>query len=125
MNEVQKVALQRALSMLKAAGAQFAVIVDGEKYGDLLVQPPKPPKPERQRAPAHNFMQYGYREKVRAMQPGAAIAIEIPASIRDDKKLRDGLAGAICACGVTEYGNGNFMTARSLDGKAIECVRIL
>lgn len=75
MEAIKTVTLARVEKMLKAIGAQYAIVVDGAKLGTLEVAEPKvaPRRPK-----LYNFeADIGYIGKLEAMAPGEIHKFEV------------------------------------------------
>lgn len=115
MNAIQTKALQDAIARLTAIGATFAIVdPDGQKHGTLEIAA----------SPSHrkvnNFMQYGYQEKVRAMQVGDVLTFD---EMKDHPEARMSYQGSILTCGIKAFGKGSMMSCTT-EGGAIEVLRV-
>lgn len=120
MNEAQKVLLERAIKMLNACGVKYAIQMDdGGHIGPWKVSEDTP---KRSHKIVNNFKQYGYAEIIEGLAPGANTFIPFAEGM--DKKTQESFASSISAKLVTTWGKGNGVTARSLDGKGIEVIRV-
>jgi hypothetical protein len=111
---LQAVAVRKALRILDAAGAVYAVQHEGETYGTLAV---KEPPTYAARYP-RGATRAHYTPIIQHMKPGDSV--EIPFGRFDPKVLSSNLAAAVCR----DWGAGSF-TARRNDAKSvIELLRL-
>ena len=113
MSTVQSIAIERAVALLKASGAQFAIVAaDGTKFGALEVAPPKP-----LRRPIKNPGIGEYIDKfVDDMPPGASVVIPLGGFSKAD--LQKSASSRCCA----KWGSGNVITHRNDVG--VEVLRV-
>jgi len=119
MNNLEKAALDKAISFLKAGKFQFAVIdSDGTKHGDLEIVV----KTERKRSPSkypfgsvrqHFYPYVGNLQKDQA--------VEVPCGSFAPEDLR----GSISAWACTNWGNGSHNTIIDKDANSILVFRTL
>lgn len=111
-NDTKTVAVKKALVYLKSAGVDFAIIYNGEKFGDLELAPAKP-----SRAPRKDYLGiYKYMDKLRALKEGDVVKIPVK------KEDRFGLQGTICSAMCKMYGNGSYITTTNDD--SVEVMRL-
>lgn len=125
LSDVQQVAVDKAIKLLKAAGVQYAIrYPDGATTGDLKIAPPEAVPPARRKF--NNFRKYGYIAKVDAMQPGDTITIVVPEDVREaGAKAIDSFQGSIASRAAKSFGPGNFITTATGEGRtAIEILRV-
>lgn len=106
---IQDMAFERALRMLDAAGAQYAIVYNGETYGTLELAPP--PK-VRRRGPGlypRGMTRAHFLPHLGELQPGECA--KIPYADFDVAILQSNVA-AFCS---STWGAGNSM-ARRFDG---------
>jgi hypothetical protein len=112
---LRAITVRRALRMLDAAGAVYAVQYEGETHGTLTVIDPKQPRAERY---ARGETRAHYQPYIDCMAPGDSAAI--PFGDFDPKVLSSNL----CAALFRAWGAGSFATHRN-DAKAVvEVLRI-
>ena len=114
---IRQTAVDRALRMLDAAGADYAVQFDGNTYGTLPIAPPPPAKPARPRYNRGETRAH-YLPYLAPMQPGDSVAI--PAGPFDLETLARNIA-AYC---VHMWGRGAAMTHRNDDANVVEVLRL-
>lgn len=100
MLKVQEKSLERLMAQLDGMGVAYAIVVDGIKYGALELAPEKKPRVKRQRS-GIDFSQFNIIERVRAMQIGDVLTIDVPEGI-DVEKVR----GNLCAAASKHVGKG-------------------
>lgn len=105
--DVKTIAVQRAVTLLTSAGAQFKVIFDGAEYGELVAVT----KPTRTK---HNSFAALYIDKLNAMQVGDALVWE-----HDNP---EGLRSAITASACGKWGKGSAIS-RVFENK-VELLRV-
>lgn len=102
---VKEKALNQALILLRAIGAQFAIIVDGQQHGDLQVVKPKRGGGERQRnAPAYRWHDI-YNPWLETAKPGSCFV-----HLCDSHEQAESLRGSISSRVVRKFGHGSVMT---------------
>lgn len=113
---VQATAVQRALAMLNAAGAAYAVQFDGQTYGTLEVKPQRTGK--RQRKYPRGETRNHYLPYLTMLRPSDAVAVPYgqfdPATI----------AANISAYCVNNWGKGAAMTQRNDAAGTVEVLRL-
>lgn len=114
---IQQAAVKRALAMLNAAGAAYAVQFDGETYGTLEVVPPR-----RRRANGSTYRRgetrSHYVPMIEHMVPGDAATVPFD---RFDPAI---LASNISSYCVHTWGAGAAMTARNDETGCVEVLRL-
>ena len=121
MSELKKIAMDRALAMLKAAECKFIVVEpDGTQHthGDLRLAPPEVEK-KRTRTkdrPYGALVEY-YRPLIENLQPNDFVKIPF------NGFERGALQGAISSTCGQLYGSGNYMTHSTDEG--VEVLRLL
>lgn len=119
MSTPQQLAVDRALTLLRAASAKYKIILpDGTEYGTLEVKPKKPER--KRRATKHPFGEQ--RAYLAKYLPGllAGESVKVPVDKYDIEALQSGIS----AYGVKTWGNGNAITARDKDGQYVEVLRV-
>ena len=114
---IRQTAFNRALRMLDAAGAAYAVQFDGNTYGTLPIAPPPPAKPARPRYKRGTTRAH-YLPYLAPMQPGDSVAI--PHGGFDMTVLSANVSAAI----VHMWGAGAAMTHRNDDANVVEVLRL-
>jgi hypothetical protein len=115
IESLQAVAVRRALRILDAAGAVYAVQHEGETYGTLIVIDPKQPRAERY---ARGETRAHYQPYIDCMAPGDSA--EIPFGPFDPTILSSNLTAAVCRV----WGAGSFVTRRNSAKRVIQVLRI-
>lgn len=119
MSTPQQIAVDRALTLLRAASAKYKIVLpDGTEYGTLEVAAPKPARKKRptkfpfgeQRAYLARFLP--------GLMPGESVKVPV------DKYDIESLQSGISAYGVKMWGNGNAITARDKEGQYVEVLRV-
>ena len=114
---IRQAAVDRALRMLDAAGAVYAVQFDGNTYGTLPIAPPPPAKPARPRY-KRGATRAHYLPYLAPMQPGDSVAI--PHGGFDLVVL----TGNVSAATVHMWGRGAAMTCRNDTAGTVEVLRL-
>lgn len=115
---VQQVALDRALKLLAASGAQYAVIgFDGAKYGGLEVAQPKAKK-TKVFTHAHGEFRDYFLPFIGSMRPGDSI--NVPFGKYQPEELR----GPLSSWCSTNWGSGNTITSVNRKGGYVEVLRV-
>ncbi|MGV0954697.1 MAG: hypothetical protein ACOYBR_10325 [Fluviibacter sp.] len=114
---IRQAAVDRALRMLDAAGAVYAVQFDGNTYGTLPIAPPPPAKPARPRY-KRGLTRAHYLPYLADMQPGDSAAI--PAGPFDLTVMAANVSGAV----VHMWGAGAAITHRNDTAGTIEVLRM-
>lgn len=116
--QIHNVTIERAITMLNAANAQFKIITqDGSEFGTLEVKEIKERKRKPNKYPYGTLKAYfiGY---VDGLQPKDAIAI--PFGRFEPEELR----GPICAWCCTHWGKGSINTVINKELRQIEILRL-
>lgn len=124
--ELKKIALERALAMLKSADCKFVVVQpDGTEhtFGDLRVAPPEP---EKKRTRTANGRVYGelvqyYRPMIKDLKPNECVIV--PFGKYTQAQDKDSLQGGIASTCGQLFGHGNFMT--HMNSQGVEVLRLL
>lgn len=112
-NEVQRAAVNKALVYLKSAGVDFAIIYNGQKFGELEIA-----KQKAKRAPRFDFAgMYNYKPAIQRLNEGDSVKIPVK------EEHRIGLQGTICAAMTRLYGAGSYLTTAT-DGH-VEVMRLV
>lgn len=102
MSDLQTTAVNRAVTLLKAAGAQFAILHNDTKYGDLDVVEPR--KPRTSLGFEHN-KKHQYQAKIDAAQVGDVLTFQC-----DSEPEAKSLRGSISSYAQKKYGDGATIT---------------
>lgn len=97
--DIQQQAVSRAIRLLEAAGARFAIEFRGETSGNAELQAKKRSKPIRDLAGT-----YGYLDMVSRLEAGGSI--KITANDGDAETLR----AAVCNAMTKKFGSGNYIS---------------
>ena len=122
MLEVQKIALNRAITTITALNAQFKIILpDGQEFGELVVVPPKIGRRAPSKFPAGELTEH-FRHTLESLEPGQAAMIPFGKYEADDdlNRLRSCLSGWCC----THWGSGSAITSTNRDLKVVEVLRL-
>lgn len=121
MNELQKLALAKAFTMLKGAGAKYIIVLpDGTEHvlGDLKLAPPEPevkPRIRKLRVPVGTYKDI-YVPILQDLQPGDIACV--PYNGLD----RKGMQAACTAWCSKKWGNSSFISHRTDD--SLEIMRV-
>lgn len=121
LGELQKIALSKALAMLRGAGAKYIVVLPGGTelvHGDLKLAPPGPtvkPRTRKQLVPTGTYKN-AYDPYLRGLQVGQTV--RIPYNGLDP----DGLQAASSAWCSKNWGSGTAMSHKAND--ALEIMRV-
>ena len=121
LGELQKIALAKALAMLRAADAKYIVVLPGGTelaHGDLKLAPPEPaikPRTRKQVVPTGTYKK-AYDPFLKGMQVGQSV--RIPYNGLDP----EGLQSACTAWCSSNWGKGSAMSHKAED--AVEVIRI-
>lgn len=114
MSNIKQQTLKRALSMLDAIGAKYAIIdAQGKKYGSLDVNEKK-----RQTKYAHGELSSYCASHISKMSVGDVV--EIPVGKYDGNDVRASAVSWACY----HWGNGTVTTSTSKTKKIVEVLRI-
>ncbi len=114
---IRQAAVDRALRMLDAAGAVYAVQFDGNTYGTLPIAPPPPAKPARPHY-KRGLTRAHYLPYLQGMNPGDSAAI--PHGGFDLTVL----AANVSAATVHLWGAGAAITHRNDTAGTIDVLRV-
>ena len=113
MSAIENKVLTDAIKRLQSLGVRYAIVDrDGVKHGDLEIVTDTP-------MPRNNYRQYGYIERVDAMQVGDVEVFENTLSRDDAENYRS----AIVSRGIRQFGKGSMTSCFNAAG-AIEVMRI-
>jgi hypothetical protein len=119
--EVQKIAIERAMLLLKAAGCKYCILEDdGTKHGTLEIAEPKGPSRNPPRFPRGAMLAH-YLPFVKDMKPGEATLVpygDFGAS--DDGK--SALRGSLASWCSAKWGNKTYITHNNAQG--VELLRV-
>ena len=115
---IQHTAVMRALRMLDAAGAKYAVQFDGATYGQLEVKPQRPKKKhgDYTRYPRGATRSH-YLPYLETLEPGETASV--PCGDFDPRTLSANIS-SYC---VNAWGAGNAMTSRNDNTGCIDVLR--
>lgn len=115
---LQNAAVERAINMLNAVGAQFKIITaDGQEYGQLTVAQPKQRKTKVYLRPVGELHAY-YSPFIVDVKPGEAV--QVPFGPYEAEDVR----GPITAWCCSHWGKGNYMTVVNRDKRCVEVLRV-
>lgn len=116
---VQQLAIERAVNMLKGAGAQFKIITaDGQHYGELEIAAPEQRKRKVYTRPLGEMRDY-FKPFVVGMIPGGYV--EIPAGKYELEDIR----GPLSAWMHSKWGTGSAITSINREKNVVEVIRTL
>ena len=114
---VQQLAIERAVNMLKGAGAQFKIITaDGQHFGELEAVVPAPRKRKVYTRPQGEMRDH-YLKYVIGMVPGGYA--EVPAGPYELEDVR----GPLTAWMHSKWGTGSAITSINRDKNVVEVIR--
>lgn len=116
---IQHAAVMRAITMLNAAGASYAVMFNGETFGDLEVKPPPAKKHANYTRYKRGTTRAHYLPYMEALEPGGVVSI--PYGDFDPRTL----AANISAYCVNAWGKGAAMTSRNDSAQSVDVLRIV
>jgi hypothetical protein len=112
MEKIKLVTLNRALTMLDAIGARYAIISpDGTRFGDL---------PLAEEKTGYNFAELGAYVKQQFTHVEVGDVLIIPVDKFDVDKLQSAITSHACKIA----GKGSYTTCRSKDKTQIEILRL-
>jgi len=112
MQEIKLATLKRALTMLDALGARYAIISpNGTRFGDLKLADEKP---------GYNFAELGAYVKQKFTHVEVGEVLIIPVDKFEVDKLQSAITSHACKIG----GKGSYTTCRSKDKTQIEILRL-
>ena len=111
---IHRTAVARAIAMLNAAGADYAVIFDGETHGNLEVKPSPKRKPRYPRGATRAH----YLPHLETLAPGDSAVV--PVGPFDPVTLAANISAYCCHT----WGVGAGMTARNDEAGTIEVLRL-
>ena len=88
-------AVEQAVKLLTASGADFCVVFDGQKWGEL--------KPEKEVVKRRNFKEI-YEETLSSLKPGEV------ASFTVERENASAFRSAITSYGSAKWGNGSYVS---------------
>jgi len=116
MEQIKQTTLKKAIALLNAVGAQYAIIdSDGNHHGDLQVTEPK--KRRKSNYPHGELTKYCV-DTFKELSVGDVCIF--PTGKYDVKDMQRTLSSWLCRV----YGNGSHTTCMSEDRKAIEILRL-
>lgn len=113
-HNVRQTAVDRAMRMLDAAGAEYAIEFAGQTYGTLKVAP----KPKRAAIYPRGATRAHYLPLMENLQPGESVIV--PSNGFDLSVL----AKNISAYAANTWGRGECMTVTNRDRDCIEVLRL-
>jgi hypothetical protein len=113
---IHQVAIDKAIKLLDASGATYAIQYNGQNYGALEVKPPR--KEGRNRAYAHGETRSHYLPYIENLEVGQGASV--PFSYFDRKILSSNIS-AYC---VHKWGAGAAMVKRNKLNDTLEVLRL-
>ena len=124
MKEVHKVAIQKAISFLKVAGAEYCIISpDGKKFGDLKITKKKAKKTRNFIVTPGTFAAI-YKDKIENAKVGDTIELALADLPSDSKQMITGLRSSATAYAVVKWGKGTFTSTNQKPG-VLQFCRVL
>lgn len=119
MEQIKEATLKKAIVLLNAVGAQYAIIdTDGNHYGGLqIIAPSKHKKRKKNTHPYGTLTKYCL-ENFKELSVGDVCVF--PIGQFDIKDMQRTLSSWLCKL----YGNGTHTTCMSEDRKSIEVLRV-
>jgi hypothetical protein len=120
MSDVRIIALNRAISLLKAAGCKYAIVpMEGEPIVDgVEIAVPKPPRKRSDSVYKFGELAKYYKEHL-SLDVAPGVVQELPLSGYEFNVLR----GSISAWLTTHWGKKSYIT--NLNGDTIEVLRVV
>lgn len=119
----KNIAVDRAIALLKAAGAVYEVHHEGQVYGGLPKQKGVKGRPYIT-GPLRGKMTRRIREGLQPVQVGETVVLDLS----DDDLTHiniDQLQAVTATVAGTLWGSGNYVTHRINDSKALEVLRVV
>jgi hypothetical protein len=113
---IHQTAIDKAIRILEATGAKYAIHIGDEIYGTLKVMPESNHK--RSRPYAHGETRSHYLPYIENLQVGEGVSI--PYSYFDPKVLASNISALCCH----KWGSGSAMTAKNDVTKSVEVLRL-
>jgi hypothetical protein len=105
MNAVQKVAIEKAISFLEAAGAEYRIVSpDGKSYGTLKLSRKKSKVFVNKRGTFSAI----YKDVIDNAKVGDVVQVPYAKLGSDDKRLKSGLRSSASAYASTKWGKGTY-----------------
>jgi len=111
---IHQTATAKAIKILEAIGAKYAIHIDGEVYGTLKVTK----EPNRNRPYANGETRSHYLPYIENLQIGESASV--PYSYFDPKVLASNISAFCCH----KWASGSAMTARNDVTKSVEVLRL-
>lgn len=116
MLDIQMKELAKARRILDVLGCKYAIVLpDGVMFGELQIV--KQTKNKQQKA-RRDFSSLAIQERIRVMNVGDVIELQGT----PDFNLED-IQGNASSCGISAFGNGNFVTSHNKQNNTVECMR--
>lgn len=111
MSDVKTKAVEQAVKLLKAAGAEFCVRFNGQQFGELVADKAPRTRP--------NYIDV-YREQLDSLEVGGVAVFVAP------HETASALRGSITAYASHHFGNGNYVSTITKDGDVskVEIMRV-
>tara|TARA_B110000211_G_C14080853_1_gene554427 strand:+ start:3357 stop:3722 length:366 start_codon:yes stop_codon:yes gene_type:complete len=119
--EVQKIAIERALRFLNAAGCKYCILeADGTKHGTLEVAAPKKQERRASRFPRGAMLTH-YKPFVQNMKAGDSVLVPY-GEFGADEEGKSALRGALGSWCSATWGNKTYITHNN--AKGVELLRV-
>lgn len=118
MSDTKTIAMQRAESLLKAAGVEYAIrLEDGTLLGTLTVAAPARAGHKK----LNNFVRdLDYITAMRQLQPGGTLAWNL-----ETHGLAVSLQKVVAAAGNRLWGKESYITTQTSGGNGVEVLRVI
>ena len=121
MMEVQRIAIERALRFLNAAGCKYAILeADGTKHGTLEIAAPKETRRRASRFPRGAMLAH-YMPFVKDLKAGDAALVPY-GDFGVDEDGKSALRGALASWCSATWGNKTYITHNNAQG--VELLRV-
>ena len=121
MENIRKQILERCLKQLAAIGAEYAVVIEGEKYGNLEIAKTEN-KPKRTRKRDRWASIAGYvKEQIQKMEIGDVVVFDTPEG-ENTASFQSHISHQ--AFNILGKGGEAYMTSKRKDNSGIELIRL-
>jgi hypothetical protein len=115
--QVKQRAIHQAVTLLQASGAQFAVLYEGQTFGNAKLAQPEPEKPLRSRGPVQFRWADVYLSFLDTCKPGDVFTHQVKTA-DEAASLRASLSSRMAK----RYGNGSYLctSEKELNGFTVQ-----